>query len=72
MFPKNVSLTGSGVYLIALNVLLQLLAYFGIQVDVLPGDMEEYADALSLIIGFVMTLVGQLRRKDLVGGIIRR
>lgn len=65
-------MTGSGVYLLAINLLLQVLSLFGFSVDVLPGDTEKWADALSIVVGMVLALVGQLRRPDLVGGIVRR
>lgn len=65
-------MTGVGTYILLINLVCQTLGFFGIAVDLLPEQVETLANAVSVIVGFGFTLVGQLRRKDLVGGIVRR
>lgn len=67
MFEKY-SMTGSGAAIVV--VLKVLLPLFGIEV---PEDMIiAFWEAVLTIVGTIMLVYGQLRRKDLVGGIIRK
>lgn len=72
MVFKNVSMTGTGLYILLLNLLFQVLGMFGIQLDILPGQVEGWAEAISALVALVLMVIGQVRRKDLVGGLVRR
>lgn len=66
-------MTGSGVALMLLNLLFAGLdQFFGIQVDVAPGQLESWIAAGSEVVAVILMVVGQLRRKDLIGGIVRK
>lgn len=69
---QTFSMTGTGVYILAINLVLQLLAYFGVGIDVLPGQIEEIASGVAALVGVVLAVIGQNRRKDLVGGLVRK
>ena len=61
-------MTGAGG---AIVVLLQvMLPAFGI--DLPDEGVVSFVEAGVVIVGTVLLVVGQLRRKDLVGGILRK
>lgn len=61
------SLTGSGAIVLAVGFILNI---FHIQ---LPSEqIQTFVDAGIKIVGFAMLVWGQLRRPDLVAGMIRR
>lgn len=63
----NVSMTGVGGLVTAAFVLLQL---FGVEVP--EGTAAQVTEAIVAIVGVVLLVWGQLRRKDLIGGIVRK
>ena len=65
---NTVSMTGTGG---AIVVLLQvILPLFG--VDLQKFDVPQIVEALTTIVGAVLLIWGQIRRKDMVAGIIRK
>ena len=60
----------SGVGAAIVVVLKVLLPLFGI--DIPEEGIVAFVGAIVTIIGTVLLVVGQVRRPDLVGGIIRR
>lgn len=69
MFDK-ISLAGSGLVGIIVYVLVLVAKYLGL--DVAESDLTTQVSNIVGAIGFVMALIGQYKRKDLVGGIIRK
>lgn len=65
---NSVSLTGSGVIVFAL---LAVLNWLGVT-DVQESDAAAVIDAFGKIISFGMIVIGQIRRPDLVAGIVRK
>ena len=64
---QNISKTGIGAII---TVLITIGSLFGIQLpDGAGGDLTE---AVSTVVGLVLIVWGQLSRKDLVGGLIRK
>ena len=61
------SLTGIGAIV---TIVMTVLKMFGIELP--DGSDKQIADAILTLIGIVMLVVGQLRRKDLVAGIVRK
>ena len=53
-----------------LLIIITVLNLFGIEIP--EGTLENAVEALSTIIGIVMLVWGQLARKDLKFGIIRK
>ncbi len=67
MFEK-VSMTGTGgAIVILLQVIFPLL---GIEID--GSVIEQSVAAIMTLTGSVLLIVGQVRRKDMLGGIIRK
>ena len=64
---NNFSLAGVG---LIISVLSFLAKYF--QLDVDDGQITEAVNAGSQFVGFVLLVWGQLRRKDLKFGVIRK
>ena len=61
-------MAGSGASIVV--VLKVLLPLFGI--DIPDETVGELVEAGFVLIGTILLVVGQLRRKDLVGGIVRK
>lgn len=63
---QNVSMTGTGiaVYLVGLA-----LNHAGINYD--AGQLAGAVDGAFVVVGFVLTIWGQLRRRDLSMGLFR-
>jgi len=64
---NTVSLTGTGVLI---SLLAMGLKYFGIVVD--ENQVAAFVNNLAQIVAFVMIIVGQVRRKDLSFGLLRK
>ena len=64
---SNVSLAGTGWAVIGV---MWLLRYFGLEAD--EGSVTAVVEAAFIVFGFVAALVGQIRRKDLRFGLIRK
>jgi hypothetical protein len=69
---QNISMTGTGLVVLLINLAFQALSHYGVHVNVLPDQVSAFVDAASQVVSFVLMIWGQLRRPDLVGGIIRR
>lgn len=70
---KSISMTGSGLVLVLLHlVLMGIESIWGVKVNVLPGELEGVASKISDVIGYALLVIGQVRRPDLVAGFIRR
>lgn len=67
MFDK-VSMAGTGGAIVVL--LKVLLPLFGL--DIPEDTIVSFIEAVLTVIGTVLLVIGQLRRPDLVGGIVRR
>lgn len=65
---NSVSKAGIGIAII--SVLKVIFPLFGI--DVPEESWASVAEAIGTIIGFVLMIYGQLDRKDLVAGVVRR
>ena len=63
----NLSIAGIGM---VVTILAFAAKYFKIDAD--EGQITEVVKNTSQVIGFVIMIIGQLRRKDLIGGIVRR
>lgn len=69
---ENISMTGTGLVLLVLNVILYGLDKFiGIHINVLPDQLTQFVDNATQVVSFVLMIWGQVRRPDLVGGILR-
>lgn len=64
---KNISLAGSGTYVLVIEMVLRL---FG--VDFTDDSVTGAVNGLIVFIAFVLLVIGQLRRKDLHLGLIRK
>lgn len=60
-------MTGSGLIIFILALALPL---FGVDVD--QGSITQFVNATAQVIGFIMMVIGQVRRPDLKFGVIRR
>ena len=63
----NLSLTGIG---LIVTILSFAAKYFKVDAD--EGQVTEAVESAVKVIGFITVIIGQLRRKDLIGGIVRR
>lgn len=63
----SISLAGTGWIVIAI---MWLLNFFGLDAD--EGSVTATVEAALVVFGFVAALVGQIRRKDLKFGLIRK
>lgn len=61
------SMTGSGIIVLIIGT---ALSHFGIQVG--TDQITAVVDAALQIVGIVLSIWGQLRRPDLVAGMVRR
>lgn len=61
------SMTGSGMIVIAISALLH---YFGITIG--NDQITTAINGIIQVAGVVMTIYGQVRRKDLTMGLIRK
>lgn len=64
---SKLSLAGTGW---AVIIIMWLLNYFGLDAD--EGSVTATVEAFFVVAGFVAALVGQIRRKDLSWGIVRK
>jgi len=65
---ENYSMTGSGAAIVV--VLKVILPMFGI--DIPEEGIVAFVGAAVTIIGTILLVIGQVRRPELIGGIIRR
>lgn len=63
----NVSMAGTGLLVMLIEVLLKILG-----VEVPEGGVAENINNVVMVVGFVLLIVGQVRRKDLKFGIFRK
>lgn len=64
---SKISLTGVGVLIMLVQTALTLL---GIETE--PGTVEYAVNSFVAVVGFIALVIGQVRRKDLHAGIIRK
>lgn len=64
---QNISLAGTGLYVIIITAVLN---YFGITAD--AGSVTAVVTSVITIFGWVLLIFGQLRRKDLTLGLVRK
>lgn len=62
-----ISLTGTG---ILITLIEYVLRFFGLEFE--EGSVAAAVNGLLVFIGFVLVIVGQLRRKDLRFGLVRK
>lgn len=67
---NHISKAGTGIILVLAPTLTWLLAQLGL--EFLESDVIEILNALSILIGFMLTVIGQLDRKDLKYGLLRK
>jgi hypothetical protein len=67
---SNISLGGAGLSTILVSVIMWVAAYYN--VPVVETQAAELVQSILTVAGFVMMVVGQLRRKDLKYGVIRK
>ena len=63
----KISMAGSG---LIISILAVALPFFGVSVD--QGSITQFVANTAQVIGFIMLVVGQVRRPDLRFGIVRR
>ena len=66
MFSK-VSTTGAGMLVFTVT---SFLGFFDVMVD--TEQIAGFVNALAQVIGFLVMVYGQLARKDLIAGIVRK
>lgn len=64
---SNISMAGIGA---VITVLITVLKLFGIEIPEEAG--AELTEALASVVGIVLLVWGQIRRPDLIAGIIRK
>jgi hypothetical protein len=69
---SNVSMTGTGLIILVLNLALQVLGHFDVHINVLPDQLSAFVDSCAQIVSFALMIWGQLRRPDLKMGLVRR
>lgn len=62
-----ISLTGTG---ILITLIEYVLRFFGLEFE--EGSVAAAVNGLVVFVGFVLVIVGQLRRKDLRFGLVRK
>ena len=67
MLFKNVSMTGSGMLALVLGT---ILSWLGVNAD--SSQLAGWVDSIISVVGLAMLIIGQLRRKDLKLGLIRK
>lgn len=61
-----ISLTGIGVLITAIEALLRFIG-----VEAPEGSVESVVQGIVALVGLILLIVGQLRRKDLKLGLVR-
>ena len=64
---NSVSMTGSGLLTMGLGLLLHWLG-----VNVETSQIAGWVDSIINVVGLVMLIIGQLKRKDLTFGLFRK
>lgn len=64
---QTFSMAGTGWLVLLVGVIAKSL-----ELDIDDGQITELANAVLLLVGFLTAVVGQLRRKDLTLGILRK
>lgn len=64
---QSVSITGLGVVVLVLEQLAKLVG-----LELPEGSVGSAVNAVVQVVGFVLLVVGQLRRKDLKLGLVRK
>ncbi len=62
-----ISKIGTGAIILLIEQVLRLLGF-----EFPEGSVESVANAIAVVIGFALIIFGQLGRKDLVAGIVRK
>lgn len=66
-------MTGAGLYLLLLNLALNVLGrVVGHNIVVPQEQLQQFVDAGSQVVALILMVWGQVRRPDLVGGIVRK
>lgn len=67
---NNVSVTGVGLVGVVVYVIIAIGKYFNI--DIAEAELTVAVQNVIGVVGFVAALIGQIKRKDLKAGLIRR
>jgi len=67
---KNISVAGTGAVGIIVYVLVFVLKWLGLEVA--EAELTTQVQSVVGVISFVTLLIGQYKRKDLVGGLVRK
>ncbi len=62
-----ISKIGTGAIILLIEQVLRLLGF-----EFPEGSVESVINAIAVVIGFALIIFGQLGRKDLVAGIIKK
>lgn len=62
-----ISLAGSGLLILIIEA---VLGAFGITPE--PGSVSQVLNSVVVAGGWLMLIIGQIRRRDLIAGIVRR
>lgn len=63
----SISMAGTGTAVVIIQAILSILG-----IEAPEGSVAGAVDAVVTVVGFVLLVWGQLRRKDLVAGFIRK
>lgn len=64
---NSVSMAGTGV---VVTLIVTVLKLFGIEVG--TEEATKAVEGFLSVVGLILLIVGQVRRKDLVGGLLRK
>lgn len=64
---NNISFAGAGTYVLVIETVLRLVG-----LELPDGSVAAAVNGLVVFLGFVLLIIGQLRRKDLHLGLIRK
>lgn len=64
---NQISVAGAGVYVLIIQMILNL---FGITPD--AGSVMGVVNGVITVAGWALVIIGQLKRKDLTAGLIRK
>lgn len=64
---NQISIAGAGVYVLIIQMILNL---FGITPD--AGSVMGVVNGVITVAGWALVIIGQLKRKDLTAGLIRK
>lgn len=67
---KNISVSTTAIGIAIVTVLQVILPLFGLQVP--EGSLTQSVQGVITLIGLVVAIVGQIKRKDMKYGLIRK